>query len=74
MVTMMKENIESGQAVHLMSKFLHKASNNINIAGNKDKRGITTQWVSIAYGNQMAIWLAVKKPEWNKQIKLGDLT
>jgi tRNA(Glu) U13 pseudouridine synthase TruD len=48
---MMKENMESMQAVTQVAKALGKAGKNVGIAGNKDKRGITTQLVSVSYGN-----------------------
>jgi len=66
MFTMMKENIESMSAVSQLSKLIHKAPKNVQIAGNKDKWGITTQRVSVSYGNTTNIKLAVKKQEWNK--------
>lgn len=49
-LVMMKENIESMQAVHNISKLVKKQAKYFGIAGNKDKRGITAQFVTISYG------------------------
>jgi tRNA(Glu) U13 pseudouridine synthase TruD len=39
---MMKENVESMQAIHHLAKFAKKSAKYFGIAGNKDKRGITS--------------------------------
>jgi tRNA(Glu) U13 pseudouridine synthase TruD len=49
-VVMMKEQVESMQAVHNVSKLIFKAAKFFGIAGNKDKRGITFQFMTISYG------------------------
>jgi tRNA pseudouridine13 synthase len=46
-VVVRKENLESMQAIHYISKRLKKMPKYFSFAGNKDKRGITTQKVTI---------------------------
>jgi tRNA pseudouridine13 synthase len=50
-VAVMKQNFETAQAVHYISKRLKKQMKFIAICGNKDKRGITTQRMTISRGN-----------------------
>ena len=50
-VALQKTNIESIQAIHYISKRTKKKMPQFGIAGNKDKRGITTQRVTISRGN-----------------------
>ena len=45
---------------------------NFGICGNKDKRGITTQKVTISRGNAEMIIRAMKAPDWDNKIKLGS--
>lgn len=42
-----KENVESMHACHYIAKRIRKMPKQINICGNKDKRGITTQRATI---------------------------
>ena len=49
-LVMMKESIESMQAIYNFSKLVKKQPKYFGIAGNKDKRGITFQYVTITYG------------------------
>lgn len=49
-VVMKKEQIESMQAVHNVSKLVFKAAKFFGVAGNKDKRGITYQFMTISFG------------------------
>ena len=46
-VALFKQNVESMQAIFYIAKRLRKLPKQLAIAGNKDKRGITTQWVTI---------------------------
>ena len=46
-VVVRKENTESMQAIHYIAKRLKKMPKYFSFAGNKDKRGITTQKVTI---------------------------
>jgi tRNA pseudouridine13 synthase len=52
---MMKENIESMQAIHNMSRLIKKQAKNFGIAGNKDKRGVTFQFVTISHAKYSII-------------------
>lgn len=46
-VRLRKQNMTTMQAVDKLSKMLHISRNRINYAGNKDKRAITEQYISI---------------------------
>ena len=46
-VVIYKENVESMHAVHYIARRIRKTPKQINIAGNKDKRGITSQRATI---------------------------
>jgi len=48
-MVLMKENIESMQAIHNMSKLVNKQAKHFGMAGNKDKRGVTFQYISISH-------------------------
>ena len=42
------------------------------ICGNKDKRGITTQTVTISRGNPEMLIKATRSKDWDQKIKLGS--
>ena len=42
------------------------------ICGNKDKRGITTQLVTISRGNPEMLIKAMRSKDWDPKIKLGS--
>ena len=46
-VALYKTNMDSMQAIHYVAKRLKKFSKQFSLCGNKDKRGITTQRISI---------------------------
>lgn len=48
---MQKTNFETMQAIHYISKRVRKMPKYFGICGNKDKRGITTQRITISRGN-----------------------
>ena len=50
-IALQKTNFESMQAVHYISKRVKKHVKYFGICGNKDKRGITTQRITISRGN-----------------------
>ena len=44
---LLKENIDTMQAVNSISKMLHIKSGNLSYAGTKDKRAVTAQWCTV---------------------------
>ena len=72
-LVMMKENIESMQAIHNISKLVKKQPRYFGVAGNKDKRGITFQFLTITFGNIGNIIRAQKDRNWLKKVRIGNL-
>lgn len=70
---MMKTNLESMQAIHNIAICAKKQAKYFGIAGNKDKRGITFQKVSITYANRGNIETAHKNPKWIQNMRIGCL-
>lgn len=68
-----KENIESMQAIHNLSKLVKKQPKYFGIAGNKDKRGITCQFVTITHGNLGNLQRAIVDKNWLKKIRVGHI-
>ena len=50
-IAMQQTNFETMQAIHYISKRVKKMPKYFGICGNKDKRGITTQRITISRGN-----------------------
>lgn len=67
-----KSNIETVQAIHYISKRIKKKMPQLGICGNKDKRGITTQIVTISRGNPEMLIKAMRSKDWDPKIKLGS--
>lgn len=67
-----KTNYESMQAVHYISKRTNKRPKYFAICGNKDKRGITTQRVSLSRGNPEALIRAQFGKDWDRKVKCGS--
>lgn len=56
------------QAIHYISKRIKKQIKHFAICGNKDKRGITTQRITINRGNAEMIIKAQKNKDWDMKI------
>jgi tRNA pseudouridine13 synthase len=50
-VVIQKTNVDTMQAIHYIAKRVKKYGKHFQIAGNKDKRGITTQRATIIRGD-----------------------
>ena len=46
-VTLLKRNLDTSYVINYLSRYIGKSNKMINFAGNKDKRGITTQDITI---------------------------
>ena len=42
-----KQNLDTSQAINILAKYLKTKPSNLTYAGNKDKRAVTSQWVSM---------------------------
>jgi tRNA pseudouridine13 synthase len=71
-MAMMKTNFESMQAIHYISKRLKKQVRNFGICGNKDKRGITTQRITLIRANPELVLRAISSKDWDSKVKLGS--
>jgi tRNA pseudouridine13 synthase len=71
-VVMLKRNYDTVQAVGYIARILHRSSKTIKFAGNKDKRGITTQKISIFSTLPEEITNLTKQKFWDKRIELGN--
>lgn len=71
-MALMKTNFESVQAIHFCSKRLKKQVKNFGICGNKDKRGITTQRITLTRGNPEQVIRAQRGRDWDNKVKLGS--
>lgn len=71
-LVMLKRNYDTVQAVGYIARILHRSSKTIKFAGNKDKRGITTQKISIFSTLPEEITNLTKQKFWDKRIELGN--
>jgi tRNA pseudouridine13 synthase len=65
---MQKKNMEIIQAINFIARALMRSSKSIGYAGNKDKRGITTQLISIYNTLPEEVISASRKLFWDKRI------
>ncbi|CDW87747.1 trna pseudouridine synthase [Stylonychia lemnae] len=70
-VVVQKTNVDTMQAVHYIAKKLKKFGKSFQVAGNKDKRGITTQRITILRGNPEQVIRFQRSKDWDKKIKIG---
>jgi tRNA pseudouridine13 synthase len=71
-LVMLKRNYDTVQAVGYIARILHRSSKTIKFAGNKDKRGITAQKISIFSTLPEEITNLTKQKFWDKRIELGN--
>ncbi len=69
--TMMKENIDTMSAINVLSKHLHTKPEYILYNGTKDKRGITTQKVTI-YRRKPSDFKKINSYPHQPTIRIGD--
>ena len=71
-MAMQKTNFESMQAIHYISKRVKKQVKHFALCGNKDKRGTTTQRITLSRGNAEMLIRAMKQKDWDQKLKLGS--
>ena len=72
--SMLKRNIDTVGAINYISRMLHRNPKIIKFAGNKDKRGITTQKLSCYNTLPNEITGMVNSKNFNKNIELGNFS
>ncbi len=70
--TLHKTNFDSMGSIGILSKFMNIKPNNFAIAGNKDKRGITTQRVTVFRSTIEDFEKLQNRKKWNENIVMGD--
>jgi tRNA pseudouridine13 synthase len=71
-LSMLKRNMDTVGAINYISRLIHHSTKSIKFAGNKDKRGITTQRISCYNTLPNEITSAMKSKSWNRNIELGN--
>jgi len=71
-VVIQKTNVDTMQAVHYIAKRIKKYGKHFQIAGNKDKRGITTQRATVIRGNPESLIRFQRARDWDNKIKVGS--
>jgi tRNA pseudouridine13 synthase len=69
---MLKRNMDTVQAISYLARMLKRSYKTIKFAGNKDKRGITTQKISGFNVSPEELIELSKKPFWDKRIEIDN--
>lgn len=70
--TLLKRNSDMNYSTNYIAKFIHRSTKSIKFAGNKDKRGITTQKISFFKVSKEELMQAQQKPFWDKKLELSN--
>jgi tRNA pseudouridine13 synthase len=70
--SMLKRNMDTVQAITYLARMIKRSNKTIKFAGNKDKRGITTQRLSAYSTFPQELTSLTSKPFWDKRIELGN--
>ena len=71
---MLKRNMDTISAINYIARMLHKSQKLIKFAGNKDKRGITTQKISLFNTLPSEMIAISKSKKWSHSIELGNFS
>lgn len=72
--SMLKRNMDTVSAINYLAKMLHRSTKTIKFAGNKDKRGITTQRLSSYNTLADEVLSAMKNRTWNRNVEIGNFS
>ena len=72
--SLLKRNMDTIGAVEYVSRLLHRTPKTIKFAGNKDKRGITTQKLSCFNTLPNELIGLTKNKRWNKNIEISNFS
>ena len=70
--SLLKRNMDTIGAIDYISRLLHRTPKTIKFAGNKDKRGITTQRISLYNTLPNEVINITKNKRWNKNIEISN--
>lgn len=70
--SMQKKNMEIMQAINFIARALKRSTKSLGYAGNKDKRGITTQLISIYSTLPEEVLNMSQKPFWDRRILVDN--
>lgn len=71
---LLKRNTDLNYAVNFISRYIHRSAKTISFAGNKDKRGITTQRISFFNVNSTELEKAQNSKGWDRKIELSNFS
>ena len=72
--SLLKRNMDTIGAIEYISRLLHRTPKTIKFAGNKDKRGITTQRISCYNTLPNEVISMTKNKRWNKNIEISNFS
>jgi len=72
--SLLKRNMDTIGAIEYISRLLHRTHKTIKFAGNKDKRGITTQRLSSFNTLPNEIISLTKNKRWNKNLEISNFS
>ena len=72
--SLLKRNIDTIGVIEYLSRLLHRNNKAIKFAGNKDKRGITTQRLSLYNTLPNELIVLTKNKRWNKNIEINNFS
>jgi len=70
--SLLKRNIDTGGAINFISRMMKRTPKSLKYAGNKDKRGITTQKISLFNALPEEFINAQKSKSWDRRIEVSD--
>lgn len=72
--SMLKRNMDTVTAINYISRMLHRSAKSIKFCGNKDKRGITTQRISLFNTLPSEVMGAIKSKKWSNAIEIDNFS
>lgn len=72
--SLLKKNIDTIGALDYITRLLHRNQKTLKFAGNKDKRGITTQKISSYNTLPGELISLTKNKRWNKNIEISNFS
>ena len=72
--SLLKRNMDTIGAIEYISRLLHRTPKTIKFAGNKDKRGITTQRISCYNTLPNEVINITKNKRWNKNVEISNFS
>ena len=70
--SLLKRNLDTGGAINSLSRIMKRTTKCLKFAGNKDKRGITTQKISLFNALPEEFMNAQKSKSWDRRIEVSS--